>query len=602
MMFVGGYARGWRVSYGLAALVGVCFGLWFPSAMAQPASSVVRELVVFDAVAPESVAGATNKRLQLSEALATRSLPEQAVPARVATAEIFSSQPGDLFRFAFAGRTALTLKTERVKTLDNGGRVWVGIDTQSSTFNRAYISDYNGAITGWIDAEDTKYELVPALSLSDTQVASNAMIIDYAAVGASRAISFVEDAVIPLPFEQLPIEIQQETLQRIKQNEDASRLTQKALPSPQSTIDVLVAYTDGMVTRYGSVNGVLSRINTLIAYANTAYGNSDVAITLRLVHTVQTSYTDNGSSNTALDDVTPPTSVTTLSNLASLRNTYGADLVVLMRSFNSTNSGCGVAWVGGSGVQNISLSESLGYSVVQDGSFSVSNGTRFCTLGTLAHELGHNMGLMHDRVQLAGPTGSSPYDFGATRYAYGYGLNYRDHDNNANTTQRPEYGDLMSYTDNEVQYFSSPNVRCNGGTCAYNGSSGSNLGVAADGAVEACISTSGGCVASQAALCNTNPSTCADTARALNFTRVKVSQYRPTATSGGSPAIAGSATLSSGGNVPQGTQLCFNGSSAVSACSVGASGQFNCTVPSNWTGTVHLQAGNSLRVAAKRYT
>jgi hypothetical protein len=67
------------------------------------------------------------------------------------------------------------------------------------------------------------------------------------------------------------------------------------------------------------------------------------------------------------------------------------------------------------------------------------------------------------------------------------------------------------------------------------------------------------------------------------------------------PSITGTATLSSGGNAFEGTQLCANPSAGVS-CTSTSNGNYSCTVPSGWTGTLHLQAGNNSRVAAKRFT
>jgi hypothetical protein len=67
-------------------------------------------------------------------------------------------------------------------------------------------------------------------------------------------------------------------------------------------------------------------------------------------------------------------------------------------------------------------------------------------------------------------------------------------------------------------------------------------------------------------------------------------------------SLSGSATFSTSGNVPAGTLLCASPSAGVSCNAIDASGQFSCSVPSGWAGTLHLQAGNGHRVAAKRYT
>jgi hypothetical protein len=68
-----------------------------------------------------------------------------------------------------------------------------------------------------------------------------------------------------------------------------------------------------------------------------------------------------------------------------------------------------------------------------------------------------------------------------------------------------------------------------------------------------------------------------------------------------SPTIAGSISLFAGGSVPAGTTFCANPSSGVN-CGSATGGTYSCTVPSGWTGTLHLQAGNTLRVAARRFT
>jgi predicted peptidase len=68
----------------------------------------------------------------------------------------------------------------------------------------------------------------------------------------------------------------------------------------------------------------------------------------------------------------------------------------------------------------------------------------------------------------------------------------------------------------------------------------------------------------------------------------------------GGVALSGSAMLSSGGNVADGTVLCANPATGVS-CGTTSGGNYSCSVPSGWSGTLHLQAGNSNRVTAKRY-
>jgi hypothetical protein len=63
--------------------------------------------------------------------------------------------------------------------------------------------------------------------------------------------------------------------------------------------------------------------------------------------------------------------------------------------------------------------------------------------------------------------------------------------------------------------------------------------------------------------------------------------------------ISGSATLSTSGNVADAT-ICANPPAGVS-CSLANSGTYSCTVPSGWTGWLHLQAGNTKRAEARRF-
>ncbi len=507
----------------------------------------------------------------------------------LSSAEQFAVESGDGRRFVFT--------RERVELPPSGGVVWVGAlrgdgdgaeeqphslsrEHRAHRAYRAHLSVQGRQFVGTLELPETALELLPG----DGQTPGAVLVTDLAAAGASRAVYLTVDALPPPPLSQRPAWMQAEamaTRAAIARAGDAL----KAAPSPQSTIDVLIAYTAGMVTRYGSTAGVVARLNNLVAYANTAYATSEVAITLRLVHSVEVSYPNDGANDTALYSLTGhngSTSVTvpaSLSAIAGLRNTYGADLVALIRPYaRGSHGSCGVGWVGGYNVSDIGDDAPFGHSVTSDGS-DVGGSGFFCPLGTFAHELGHNMGLMHDRARAGGALGATPY-------AYGYII--------PDTSN----GDVMSYASGRIQAFSSPALRCTGTTCAM-GASGSALGVPADGPGEACLNSAAGCSAAQASPCTTNPSTCADASRALNFTRVKVAAYRTAASS--TVSISGTARFSDGTSVPDGTPLCASPAASVS-CTSTNNGAYSCTVPSGWTGTLHLQAGNSRRVAARRFT
>ncbi len=198
---------------------------------------------------------------------------------------------------------------------------------------------------------------------------------------------------------------------------------------PADTVDVVLGFTNGLVTKYGSVANANSRLANLIAITNQGYQNSLVSPRVRLVRTVQVSYTDTNDNETALEALTgyncntssctPQTVPTELVPLRTARDQYGGDLVSLVRPFQAPqHQGCGIAWLlGGGGFTIDNTDAPFGYSIVSDGTDTDETDGRnyFCREETLAHELGHNMGQQHN-IEDAG----TPPDTGMHSYSYGY--------------------------------------------------------------------------------------------------------------------------------------------------------------------------------------
>jgi len=208
--------------------------------------------------------------------------------------------------------------------------------------------------------------------------------------------------------------------------------TTTATPTP-ATIDLFMLYTSG-------INAVDTRINYLVAKANQAYVDSRIQLKLRLVGKQAVNYTNLNDNGTVLNELTK--GLGAFAQVSSLRTTFGADLVSLLRPFQyQSQKSCGVAWV--NGANGGSFFPQLGYSVVSDG--IDGGGTRYyCTDFTLTHELGHNLGSVHDAAH-------SSFR-GAYAFSYGYG--------------RPGvFGTIMSYYNPVVGLFSSPTLTCKGEPC-----------------------------------------------------------------------------------------------------------------------------------------
>lgn len=185
-----------------------------------------------------------------------------------------------------------------------------------------------------------------------------------------------------------------------------------------TTVDLLVAYTIG--AKAASLN-ILSDINLAVSLANRAYKGSGVNVRVNLRGTILVAgydesrydYTATLANLTGIDAYgSTPAGRASFGPTRKLRDTIGADLVPLIRSGGSF---CGQGW----------LIESPS---VQTSAYGFSQMSLDCIpIFVLAHELGHNMGLNHDRY-VESPAPVSQYNFGFV-----------------NTGKRVR--DLMSYSD-----------------------------------------------------------------------------------------------------------------------------------------------------------
>ena len=217
------------------------------------------------------------------------------------------------------------------------------------------------------------------------------------------------------------------------------------------TIDVAMGYTTGFATRLGGESQARTRLHFLVDAANQAYVASGINGQLRLVHSVQVNYPDGTHNDSALFDLTgvdctqaangafyrsfarfsctQKAHPAALLPLVAARTTHAADLLVLIRKFESSSTSCGVAWLLGGGQKPItSSSATFGTSVVNDSSGEMfpDNGTT-CPDLHLAHELGHNMGQQHDTITAQGLDDSDsngnlldPEEYGRHSYSFGY--------------------------------------------------------------------------------------------------------------------------------------------------------------------------------------
>jgi hypothetical protein len=173
-------------------------------------------------------------------------------------------------------------------------------------------------------------------------------------------------------------------------------------------------------------------VQNAVQAANQAYRNSGIAISLSLVGLQEAPYEEAGNMKATLKDLQGRNDGK-LDAVHALRDRIGADVVTLLAEDSDS---CGIAW---SMRGETSGAASTAFNVVNAGCLSNQS---------LAHEIGHNQGNMHDR--------DSTTNTGAFAYSYGY---------RRCTGDGSGFRDIMSYACKgvaRVARFSSPSLSVHG--------------------------------------------------------------------------------------------------------------------------------------------
>ena len=198
-------------------------------------------------------------------------------------------------------------------------------------------------------------------------------------------------------------------------------------PEDGSRIDILVTYTERQKGLCGD-DGIGAAIDHAVAATNQAYRDSGVNQRINLVHAREVDFRDHEYFCEVMEEFT------TAGRVHALRDRYAADIVVGLFGGGPYYTACAYVSISRDDDGVVKGNADLGYAIVD------FYENPFRNLTTFAHELGHVMGLNHDRYEYRDRSGSIHND--PFPYAYGY-LNQRMFEPGASAGSR--WWTIMSY-------------------------------------------------------------------------------------------------------------------------------------------------------------
>jgi peptidyl-Asp metalloendopeptidase len=358
-------------------------------------SSLFAVAIASNSASAQSRALFSDQRMTLSSASAdVRSADPAVLRSRRATADVSllaessrASSGGGLDGAQVGARSVdlnlftnvdLVAHLERIEVVDSLGFAWVG-QVSGVDDSTVVLAVSDGVLTGSIT--------MPGRTYSVRQV------------GASYEIAEINTQTIPGDDLALPPVADASTSRVVSRAESGW-----ASADSGDFIDLLICYTAKARQAAGGAAAVNSLATASVAQVNSLYAASGVSTRIRLVGVIETALAESGSAATDLGVAHADAGV------RAARDAYGADIVSVLVSSDPSSSGSGYVSVS----RGQSFSD-LGYNVT----------VYYPFLGyiySLAHEIGHNQGALHEAGNNSGDDtrGAYPYSLGYTDIGHGF--------------------------------------------------------------------------------------------------------------------------------------------------------------------------------------
>jgi hypothetical protein len=269
-------------------------------------------------------------------------------------------QKQDVVELPLPNKKTIKLVRKRLDSFENGRFAWYG-DIEGEKGSFALLSITQRAIAGKI-----------------TTARGEIYTINYVGNGIHRVDEIKGSALQERPNDDIEVAPK------------AEGAVERDCPDPATQVDVMVLYTADAEAGAGGAEGMEAFVYECIYFTNLAYQNSNINLTMHLVHHEKVTYTETGDENIDLDKLKTPGDGE-MDGVHALRNTHGADLVSLI---TETMGGCGLAFR--------QFPVTAGF---EDRAFSVVKRTCAAAGLSFAHETAHNMGARHDCANASNSAG-----------------------------------------------------------------------------------------------------------------------------------------------------------------------------------------------------